>query len=604
MLTLITGASALPLHVDDYHIRQLSTGENELEFGLSIYDPLYQQIQEESEIREESDAILPARYLVKAIDGGKDDATIICKLDLDDWKTNMQIGYSSGSVTVAALAQSIAPPGWTVVDNSGITFRRTTKLDAATPLEILTSARSTYGVTYAFDNIGNTLTIINPENGAMTGAFASKELNLKENNYKGKSSSFCTRLYARGKDGMTFASINDGKDYVEDHTYSEKVICQFWEDERYTIPQNLLYDAKARLATMAVPERSYDCNVMDLAKLDPVKFASKAFHMFDVVGLIDESRAGTVIYHRVVEYWIYPYYPEKNKVVLSTSPAKIQSQLRNLTNAIENPNSDWSLAQAATQDAAIENASNLITGNKGGYVVLSLDDDGKPYEILIMDTQDKLTARKVWRWNQGGLGYSNTGYNGDYGLAMTQDGSIVADFINVGSLTSSNVIVGGFHLSTTALKNGMTSFWDTQHNGVYLGIDGIALGGGNFRVDSAGNLYANTGTFAGNVYAGNIRSSAVDGYGGSFSGYGLTDGTVTGGYGGAIGGGTITTANTASGINTSLANGDSAYRSINNYGYAYIGSVFIRDNINFEGRAVHWQFIQTPQGAFHVLASG
>lgn len=603
MLTLITSTAALPLRMDDYHIRQVSTGENELEFAISIYDPMYQQIQEESVIREESEALPAARYLVKAIDGGAEDATIICKLDLDDWKAGMQIGYNSGSVTVAALVQSIAPTGWTVVDKSGITIRRTIQLDAATPLDILTTARSSYGVTFAFDNIGNVVTIINPENGAMTGAFASKELNLKENNYKGKSSSFCTRLYARGKDGMTFASINDGKDYVEDHTYSSKVICGFWEDERYTIPQNLLYDAKARLATLAIPERSYDCSVMDLAKLAPEKFSAQAFHMFDIVGLIDESRAGTVIYHRVVEYWVYPNYPEKNKVVLSTSPQKIQSQIRNLTNAIENPNSEWSLSQSATQDAAIENASNLITGNKGGYVVLSLDEDGKPYEILIMDTQDKLTAEKVWRWNQGGLGYSNTGYNGEYGLAMTQDGSIVADFINVGKLTSSNVIVGGFQLSTTALKNGMTSFQDTKHNGVYLGTDGIALGGGKFRVDSGGNLYATTGTFAGNVYAGNIRSSAVDGYGGSFSGYGLTGGTVTGGYGGAIGGGTITTANTSGGINTSLANGDAAYRSINNYGYAYIGTLVVRDSIMVAGRSAHWQFIQTPQGGFMVLAS-
>ena len=48
MLTLITSAEALPLRVDDYYVRQLSTGENELEFAISIYDPMYQQIQEEA----------------------------------------------------------------------------------------------------------------------------------------------------------------------------------------------------------------------------------------------------------------------------------------------------------------------------------------------------------------------------------------------------------------------------------------------------------------------------------------------------------------------------------------------------------------------------
>lgn len=40
----------------------------------------------------------------------------------------------------------------------------------------------------------------------------------------------------------------------------------------------------------------------------------------------------------------------------------------------------------------------------------------------------------MWRWNSGGLGYSSTGYNGEYALAMTMDGAIVADFINAGIL--------------------------------------------------------------------------------------------------------------------------------------------------------------------------
>ena len=397
MLTLITSAAALPLRVDDYYVRQLSTGENELEFAISIYDPMYQQIQEEAEIREESAALPPARYLVKAIDGGKETATVICKLDLDAWKAALTVPYNSGSVTVGALVNAVKPAGWTVINNSGVTIRRTISLEAATPYDVLAAARATFAVTFSFDNLAQKVTIVNPEAGAMRGAFATKELNLKENNYRGKSSAFCTRLYAFGKDGLTFREINGGKPYVENFTYSDKVICGYWKDERYTVAENLLTDARAKLALLAVPERSYDCDVMDLAKLAPEKFSAQAFHMFDIVGLIDESRAGTVIYHRVVEYWVYPNYPEKNKVVLSTSPQKIQSQIRNLTNAIENPNSDWSLAQAATQDAAIENASNLITGNKGGYVVLSLDEDGKPYEILIMDTQDKLTAEKVWR---------------------------------------------------------------------------------------------------------------------------------------------------------------------------------------------------------------
>lgn len=92
---------------------------------------------------------------------------------------------------------------------------------------------------------------------------------------------------------------------------------------------------------------------------------------------------------------------------------------------------------------AIFNATNLITGNKGGYVVLrDTNGDKEPDEILIMDTPDVNTAQKVWRWNNGGLGFSKTGYNGPYSTAITQDGAIVADFITAGTFNGNLIKTG------------------------------------------------------------------------------------------------------------------------------------------------------------------
>lgn len=93
--------------------------------------------------------------------------------------------------------------------------------------------------------------------------------------------------------------------------------------------------------------------------------------------------------------------------------------------------------------SAIANATNKITGNKGGYVVLHSNANGEPYEFLVMDTPDINTAVNVWRWNLGGLGFSSTGYNGDFSsLALTMDGQINADMITTG-LLSANRIRGG-----------------------------------------------------------------------------------------------------------------------------------------------------------------
>lgn len=75
---------------------------------------------------------------------------------------------------------------------------------------------------------------------------------------------------------------------------------------------------------------------------------------------------------------------------------------------------------------AILNATNLITGNKGGYVVLrDTNGDKEPDEILIMDNADITQARKVWRWNSGGLGYSSTGYNGHTERRLRRTGRLL-----------------------------------------------------------------------------------------------------------------------------------------------------------------------------------
>ena len=100
-----------------------------------------------------------------------------------------------------------------------------------------------------------------------------------------------------------------------------------------------------------------------------------------------------------------------------------------------------------TLEQAIIDSTNKITGNSGGYVELrDTNGDGKPDEILILDTQDILAATKVWRWNKSGLGYAENAagnaYAGPYRTAITADGKINADFITTGSLNADRITVG------------------------------------------------------------------------------------------------------------------------------------------------------------------
>ena len=212
---------------------------------------------------------------------------------------------------------------------------------------------------------------------------------------------------------------------------------------------------------------------------------------------------------------------------------------------------------------AIANATQLITGTKGGNFVFQFNSDGKPMGFSIMDTDDVLTAANVWRFNLGGLGYSSKGYNGPFGTAITQDGKIVADFIQAGALSSSNVTVGGFTLSASSLRNGMTSLDDTAHDGVYVGLDGIALGRGAFKVDKYGNLTATTGKFTGDVYASSILTEADETGAGYVEGYQVGEYTLAGGDGGNLEYDTVAPGNTDSTLSGYVSRGTTAYGQCN-----------------------------------------
>ena len=96
---------------------------------------------------------------------------------------------------------------------------------------------------------------------------------------------------------------------------------------------------------------------------------------------------------------------------------------------------------------AIAHATELITGNLGGYVILhDSDGNGEPDEILIMNTPDIATATQVWRWNKNGLGFA-TSYAGPYGTAITSDGKIVANYIATGTLDGTKATITNINAS-------------------------------------------------------------------------------------------------------------------------------------------------------------
>lgn len=165
----------------------------------------------------------------------------------------------------------------------------------------------------------------------------------------------------------------------------------------------------------------------NIAPLERVKLCDTVTVRFSKLGVAATSKVIKTVYNSLQEKY--------ESVTLGDAKSSFANTVNKQQEAIQEIKSSVKKGQAeATEQLkkAIANATSLITGHSGGYVVLNPAE--KPQEILILDTPTIDEAVNVWRWNSGGLGYSSTGYNGEYSLAMTMDGAIVADFISAGIL--------------------------------------------------------------------------------------------------------------------------------------------------------------------------
>lgn len=196
------------------------------------------------------------------------------------------------------------------------------------------------------------------------------------------------------------------------------------------------------------------------------------------------------ITERVVEYTYFPTLGKYKDLVLgndlSLYTSTVNTQTQELKKKIDN--------RTETLVQNVLNATAWITGNSGGHVVFR--PEKAPSEILIMDTDEVASAKRVWRWNLNGLGYSDNGVNGPFGIAITSKGEIVADFIKVGTINA-EVFETSFNAYGDVLKlvKGTLQIWNENKKIMELTKKGMEFWNSKESIgtigttDSAGNPF-------------------------------------------------------------------------------------------------------------------
>ena len=295
----------------NFHITHKEDGKDVMSFRLDPTHEQYCLLREEAVVRTSQN-----EYLIKKIDDDKID----CQLNFNFLKERTYHDYRSETQSLLVVLQNHLPSGWTIEGGTSSTIQRTIEFPACTDYDVVMECIKTYAVKFIWHILEKRLVVVKPELVEPSGEYITTELNLVALNFKGESTSFATRLYAYGKDGMTIAdAVIDGEryglPYVENKSYCDRTICATWVDERYTIPENMYEDAVANLAKMAWPVRSYSCKVKDLAKQDP-RYSFLTFSMHRKLSLLDVTR-GISVEHQIVEYDEWPDEEDQNTITLN-----------------------------------------------------------------------------------------------------------------------------------------------------------------------------------------------------------------------------------------------------------------------------------------------
>lgn len=256
------------------------------------------------------------RFVVKEITKRTDGkATVTAKLDMEALEGKAFRSFKTTEQTIeAALRLAFSGTGWTVAEST-VTKKRTISMTNVSAMEILKQAIKTYRAEIKVDSKNQQIYIYDSI-GSDKGVYFTSQLNLKKLEVQSTSYDFYTELEPYGKDGLTIASVNNGKTYVENHQYSDKVKRIIWKDERYTLPESLKEDAEAKLADMSKPYSSYSADIIDLSRASAGTYSILAYEMGDTVTLMD-GITGTREKQRIVGTKRYPEEPSRDTCTLA-----------------------------------------------------------------------------------------------------------------------------------------------------------------------------------------------------------------------------------------------------------------------------------------------
>lgn len=295
-------------------------GIGELTFSVPS---TYKHLELEGYIQVENDH----EYVIKEIVTHGTNREVVCILNIEEILGMAWSKFISRDNTLMKCAELVLNgTGWRAVDKSSCNVKRNLYGTVTNSYNLLQMMCTVYNVEFIFDTYNKVVTFVDKV-GKDAGVYFINDINLKQLNVDTHTHKYITRVIPIGKDGLTIESVNNGKNYLENKSYSNKNIYGIWQSDKHDDPSALKADAKRFLDEMAIPYETYEVVVDDLYALKG--YTDFKYGLGDIVTIIDGDTE-TRIQQRIIQRTYNLLEPDKDTIHIANKDATFEDYYKRL----------------------------------------------------------------------------------------------------------------------------------------------------------------------------------------------------------------------------------------------------------------------------------
>jgi phage minor structural protein len=280
-----------------------------------------------------------------------------------------------------------------------------------------------------------------------------------------------TKLMPTGTDGIMLNDLDSSIDpyvypssgltydipYTKTIAFEQNIDQELYQDDEGNLNEQAYKEAL--IADLRAQAQAYiDFNCVPQINYTLKANLEKITDIGDTVEVIDE-RLNLDLMTNIIAYDYDVILGKYTELEFGNFKKKLSNLTQNITNTVVEQVTVGSNNSITALETELQQAQAQIMGVLGnGYVIY----DGN--QILVVDNLPKETAVNVIRISNGGIGFSNTGINGNFTSAWTIDGTLNMQAINVINFTANLIKGGTLKLGSNLNESGIIELYDDANN--------------------------------------------------------------------------------------------------------------------------------------------